>query len=85
MSFSEDSACLGRTTNLQNVQPCQVSIDLSKILMQVQLSDYTRQVNFGGRRNLQTTGKIDPGDSFKFRITNIRNPLSFKPTDSMIY
>ena len=28
---------------------------------------------------------IDSGDAFSFRITNVRNPYSFRPTESMIY
>jgi len=51
-------------------------------LLTVELSDVTKQ---GGRRNLQYTGVIDPGDSFKFRVTDVRNPYSFRPTDSLIY
>ena len=55
---------------------------MSTLLLTVELSDVTKQ---GGRRNLQYTGVIDPGDSFKFRVTDVRNPYSFRPTDSLIY
>jgi len=48
--FSEDSECIGRSINLRNVLPCAVSVDLSRIEINMTLP----MVNLG--RNLEFDG-----------------------------
>jgi hypothetical protein len=45
--FSEDSQCLGRTANLDNLLFCRVSVDLSRITMELSLPNVGVS---GGRR-----------------------------------
>ena len=75
--FSEDTECFGRTSNLDNLLSCSVSVDLTKLRMTLSLPSNL------GRRNL---AEIDSGEEFRFRVTNIKNPPSFQPTtDSIEY
>ena len=79
--FSEDSQCLGRTANVDNIMSCRVSVDLSRIVMTLGLPEYTIPANTFRNRDLATTGtQIDPGEIFRFRVTNVKNPTSFEPT-----
>ena len=80
--FSEDSACIGRTANLDNLLFCRVSVDLSRITMELSLPSFG--VAGASTRSLQTAGRIDSGEEFMFRITNIKNPPSFEPTPASI-
>jgi hypothetical protein len=83
-SFSEDTACLGRSNNLDNTLDCTTSVNLRKLLVTVRLSEWleSKQTRRLQARNL---GQIQPGELFKFRVTGIKNPPSYRPTDSMIY
>lgn len=76
--FSEDTECLGRSLNIQNTQICSVCLDLSCIELTLQLP-----VSTDGRRNL-VYDTIEPGESFTFVVTNVKNPPSYEPTFNSI-
>lgn len=77
--FSENSECFGRSTNLRNVQDCEVSVDLSKIVINLLLP-------VAYRRLQGSTETIRPDESYAIRITEVKNSPSYEPSiDSIHY
>jgi hypothetical protein len=84
--FSEDTDCTGRTANVNNVQQCRVSVNLSRIALTLSLPNgYSSSSRRD--RELQSAvldGQISQGEEFIFRVSNIKNPPSFQPTTESI-
>ena len=89
--FSADSEVFGRSNNLGNVMP-QVSVSVDQRQLEFSIEEVVAGRSLAvdgfyedfldGGRHLQD--KIESGLSYQFRITNIKNFNSFRPSDSSI-
>lgn len=77
---SENSKCVGVSSNLEQRQPCLVSKDLSSVQITLRPDVGFRQLAEGSR-SLQSVRRIQSGEGFTLRITEVKNPFSEKPTD----
>lgn len=76
--FSEDSKCLGLSSNLRINQTYEVGTDLDSMTITLLLPLSYRRLQAG------STAVIPAGQAFTFQLTSIKNPTSTTPTTSSI-